>query len=342
MTYSLNSHQISKVKPNMKPWLTSHQQLLSLQYSNKQLPHAILITGVTGAGKLTLAKWLMELINCQQPIANNSQTLQACGYCKTCLLNKSNTLPDHLNLQAEKNSLGVDEVRQANSFLQKTAQLGMYKTVLINHAEIMTPAAANALLKTLEEPTDYSVIVLITDDIDALLPTIVSRCRVFHVQPDVGENLLIDLKQQGLVNTVSFNKSFVNLTQLPELTDPKTYEAFENFKAIYLNFINHQQDEITLLNQLLEHNHALRWLEQITVNLQREQLLNTNNNQQEQVFLSTHVLNQLYKVIINGCKVIKAYTQSNKQYVCQQLIVSIAEVVEQARAVEKESSIDSN
>ena len=133
-----------------------------------------MITGIAGAGKLALAQWLRRLINCQQPVGKNNQILQVCDQCKTCLLMQSNTLPDHLNLQAEKNSLGVDEVRQANGFLQKTAQLGMYKTVLIDHAEMMTPAAANALLKTLEEPTDYSVIVLVTDDIDSLLPTIIS------------------------------------------------------------------------------------------------------------------------------------------------------------------------
>ena len=327
---------------NMKPWLNSHQQLLSLQYSNKQLPHAILITGVAGAGKLALAQWLMRLINCQQPVGNNNQILQACGQCKTCLLMQSNTLPDHLNLQAEKNSLGVDEVRQANGFLQKTAQLGMYKTVLIDHAEMMTPAAANALLKTLEEPTDYSVIVLVTDDIDSLLPTIISRCRVFHIQPDVGERLLQGLKQQGQISSDIFDKNFVNLTQLPELTNPDIYKAFEQFKAVYLNFLHHQQDEVLLLKQVSDNEHALRWLEQITVNLQREQLLNAANQQDGQLLLSSQVLNQLYKVIINGCKVIKAYTQSNKQYVCQQLIVSLGQVIEQAQEDAQENSIDSN
>jgi len=327
---------------NMKPWLDSHQQLLSLQYSNKQLPHAILITGIVGAGKLALAQWLMGLINCQQPVSENSQALQACGRCKTCLLMQSNTLPDHLILQAEKNNLGVDEIRQANGFLQKTAQLGMYKTVLIDHAETMTHAAANALLKTLEEPTNFSVIVLVTDDVDALLPTIVSRCRVFHIQPDVGEGLLKSLTQQGQVISNSFNQHFVNLTQLPELTDPEVCESFEHFRALYLNFLYYQQDETLLFRQVLENEHALRWLEQITVNLQREQLLNAENVQEGQVLLDAQVLNQLYKVIINGCKVIKAYTQSNKQYVCQQLIVNIGQVIEQTHVGGQESSIGSN
>ncbi|MDP7593447.1 MAG: DNA polymerase III subunit delta' [Litorilituus sp.] len=317
----------------MQPWLRSYQQLLSLQYSNQQLPHAILINGVAGAGKSLLAQWLMHLLNCQQPISQDNQVnkLQACGQCKTCLLMHSNTLPDHLNLQAEKNSLGIDEIRHANDFLHKTAQFGMYKTVLITHAETMTPAAANALLKTLEEPTDYSVIVLITADIEALLPTIVSRCRVFHIQPDVGERLLDNLQQQGKVNSNNLTKCFVNLTQLPELTDDKVYELFEGFKRLYLNYLYYQQDEALLLQQVLDNKHALRWLEQITVNLQRDQLIKAANLQAEKIVLDTHVLNKLYKVIVNGDKVIKAYTQSNKQFVCQQLIMSISQVIEQAQ-----------
>ena len=98
----------------MKPWLLSHQLILSEQYNNATLPHAILISGVLGSGKLELAHWLVQLLNCKQPnhfVDDNQTILQGCGHCKSCLLLKSNTFPDHLNLVAQKNSLGVDDVR---------------------------------------------------------------------------------------------------------------------------------------------------------------------------------------------------------------------------------------
>lgn len=321
----------------MKPWLSSHQQILSEQYNNARLPHAILISGVSGAGKLALAQWLIKLVNCQQPSEinnNNGLILQGCGHCKSCLLHNSNTFPDHLNLIAQKNSIGVDEVRHANNFLQKTAYLGQFKTVLIENSQTMTPAAMNALLKTLEEPCDKSVIILLTNDIESLLPTIISRCRVLNIRPAVGDALILQLKEQSKESDSSFvqtlsssTNTFVNLTQLPELTDASINKAFITFKQCYIHYLYHQQGESKLLQLLLDNEHALRWLEQITVNLQREYSLGLVVNEHKTIVNNT-LLNNLYKVIINACRVIKSYTQANKPFVCEQLIMSINDVLE--------------
>jgi len=321
----------------MKPWLSSHQHILSEQYNNARLPHAILISGVSGAGKLALAQWLIKLVNCQQPSEinnNNGLILQGCDHCKSCLLHNSNTFPDHLNLIAQKNSIGVDEVRHANNFLQKTAYLGQFKTVLVEKSQAMTQAAMNALLKTLEEPCDKSVIILLTNDIESLLPTIISRCRVLNIRPAVGDALILQLKEQSkenensIVQTLSLpTNTFVNLTQLPELTDASINDAFITFKECYIHYLCHQQGESKLLQLLLDNEHALRWLEQITVNLQREYSLGLLVNEHKTILNNT-LLNNLYKVIINACKVIKSYTQANKPFVCEQLIMSISDVLE--------------
>lgn len=320
----------------MKPWLIEHQQLLAQQFTQGILPHAILITGVKGSGKLQLAKWLTKLLACQSPINSSDQhnLLSACGRCKTCLLEQSNTLPDHLNVVAEKNSIGVDDVRFANNFLQKTAQLGLYKTVLIEHSEIMTVPAANALLKTLEEPTDNSIIILLTAEPDSLLATIISRTRVLNIRPVVGKALmekLTDINSSVLDNhsEISHKTNFVNLTQLPELTEQAVNEAFKFFKQTYLTFLYEQQGESELLQQVLNNEHSLRWLEQITVNLQRQRLLFKNDLSSTQHSLSSQVLDQLYKVIINRCKIIKSYPQANKQFFCEQLIMALSDIVEQ-------------
>ena len=322
----------------MKSWLSSHQRVLSEQYNNATLPHAILISGVSGAGKLELAQWLVKLVNCQQPsrLSENEEViLQGCEHCKSCLLLNSNTFPDHINLIAEKNSIGVDDVRLANNFLQKTAYLNQYKTVLIENAQTMTLAAMNALLKTLEEPSDKSVIILLTNDNESILPTIISRCRVLNIRPAVGDALIRQLtvqntqSQKSTTNVISSStNSFVNLTQLPELTDTVINEAFNIFKQSYINYICYQQDESQLLQLLLNNKHALRWLEQITVNLNREYSLGLLTEKHKKT-LNPELLNNLYKVIINACKVIKSYTQANKSFVCEQLIMSINDVIEQ-------------
>lgn len=330
----------------MKPWLLEHQQILSRQFCDNNLPHAILVNGVAGAGKLELAQWLLHLLSCQQPqLLNTSQKklLQCCGSCKSCLLLKSHTYPDHINLVAEKNSLGVDDIRHANVFLQKTAHIGKFKTILIENAQTMTTAAANALLKTLEEPSANSVIMLLTNDIEMLLPTIVSRCRVLHVRPSVGQALLQNISGQGKSEASlsvaidgSSNTNFVNLTQLPELTFKATNAAFHGFKQCYINYLCGQPVESELLQQLLMHEHALRWLEQITVNMQREQFIMLHKVSSTPQ-LTPELLNKLYKVIINGCKVIKSYTQANKQFVCEQLIMAISDVIEQTQINKRES-----
>ncbi|HCH69618.1 MAG TPA: DNA polymerase III subunit delta' [Colwellia sp.] len=322
----------------MKPWLSSHQLILSEQYSNATLPHAILISGVSGSGKLELAQWLVGLLNCKQPnhlVESKERILQSCGHCKSCLLLSSNTFPDHLNLVAQKNSLGVDDVRYANDFLQKTAYLEKFKTVLIESAETMTQQAMNALLKTLEEPSDNSVIILLTNDSEILLPTIISRCRVLNIRPAVGEALISQLKEQNIKEgefTVEYpalsTDPFVNLTQLPELTNSAINDAFEVFKECYIHYLCYQQGESQLLQHVLNNEHALRWLEQITVNLHRECFLDIIDNEHKRI-LNSVLLNNLYKIIINACKVIKSYKQANKQFVCEQLIMSMSDVVEQ-------------
>ena len=317
----------------MTSWLLSHQQIMSEQFNYKKLPHAIIINGVTGAGKLALAQWLIGLISCQQPQQSPNKTgvIESCGQCKSCLLLKSTTYPDHLNLIAEKNSLGVDDIRHANIFLQKTAYLGNYKTIVIEHAETMTQAAANALLKTLEEPNGNSVILLLTNDIDMLLATIISRCRILNIRPEVGQALLSNLSVNPL-NT-DINTRFVNLSQLPELTDSTLNEAFHAVKTCYLHYLDDQQVELQLLALLLKNEHGLRWLEQITANLYRDKIM-TVATDLNNIALTPEVLNNLYKVIINGCKVIKSYTQANKQFVCEQLIMAISKVLEQAKVTE--------
>jgi len=316
----------------MNPWLLEHQQILSRQFSEDNLPHAILVNGVTGAGKLELAQWLLHLLSCQQPQQVNSVDgviLQHCGRCKACLLLKSQSYPDHINLVAEKTSLGVDDIRQANAFLQKTAQLGKFKTILIENAQTMTQAAANALLKTLEEPSANSVIILLTNDIEVLLPTIISRCRVLNIRPDIGQSLLQEIPGQvlSLTSEGSENNGFVNLTQLHELTDKATNDAYKDFKQCYVSYLCGQQVEAVLLQKLLAHEYALRWLEQITVNLLREQFIKLDS-EIDKPQLTVDLLNRVYKIIISGGKLIKCYTQANKQLVCEQLIMAINQEIE--------------
>ena len=329
----------------MLPICREKQIQLSRQYELKTLAHAILIQGIEGCGKDALAQWLIELLICQQPIVTNitpgtDTILHACKHCKACLLRKSDSYPDHLLLKSENKTLGVDDIRRGNAFLEKTAHLGKVKTIFIPQAQIMTIAAANALLKTLEEPSANSYIVLITDDLDSLLPTIISRCAVYAIRPMVGEALLAQLKASShgdaqlssnstLGERINDN-AFVNLSQLAELTDDVIFLEYQTFNQCFLDFLYFGQSENKVLSQLVDNKHGLRWLEKITCNLVRQFYLVKEAEQTTFVVnqkISVQVLNQIYQAIISSNKLIKSYTQANRQFVGEKLLMTINDIV---------------
>ena len=329
----------------MLPICREKQVQLSRQYQQSTLAHAIIIQGIEGAGQGALAKWLIELLICKNPLSTTNvpktETIsQACGQCKACLLRKNDNYPDHLLLNSENKTLGVDDIRRGNAFLEKTAHLGKVKTILIPQAQVMTIAAANALLKTLEEPSENSYIVLIADDLDSLLPTIVSRCAVYAIRPMIGEALLAQLNVSNYGDTQlsssstlpkkSSDTAYINLSHLPELTDKVIYQEFQVFNQYFLDYLFYGQSENKLLSQIVESKHGLRWLEKIVCNLMREYYL---INETEQTLLeankqiSAQVLNQIYQAIITSNKLIKSYMQANRQFVGEQLLMTINAIV---------------
>ncbi|MBN1180078.1 MAG: DNA polymerase III subunit delta' [Anaerolineae bacterium] len=138
-----------------------------------ELSHAYLFTGPPNVGKRTLALALAQALFCESDAP-------PCGVCRGCRLVASGNHPDLHCVAPETSSgwLGIDQVRDLGRQVSLTPSLGRYRVAILDDFERATAAAANALLKTLEEPPGYVVLVLLAPDADALLPTIVSRCQV--------------------------------------------------------------------------------------------------------------------------------------------------------------------
>ncbi|HIE5937394.1 TPA: DNA polymerase III subunit delta' [Pseudomonas aeruginosa] len=152
------------------PW---QQALWSQLGGRAQHAHAYLLYGPAGIGKRALAEhWAAQLL-CQRPAAAG-----ACGECKACQLLAAGTHPDYFVLEPEEaeKPIRVGQVRDLVGFVVQTAQLGGRKVVLLEPAEAMNVNAANALLKSLEEPSGDTVLLLISHQPSRLLPTIKSRC----------------------------------------------------------------------------------------------------------------------------------------------------------------------
>lgn len=140
-----------------------------------RLGHAWLLSGRDGFGKLEFARAAAELLLCEAPLKRDG----ACGQCRSCHLLQAGHHPD-LRFVApleDATSISIEQIREFNDFFSLTAHYGQAKVVIIRPAELMQRAAANALLKILEEPPSLGILLLVANAIDRLTPTIRSRCQ---------------------------------------------------------------------------------------------------------------------------------------------------------------------
>lgn len=145
----------------------------------KKVSHAYIINGERAAGKEFIANIFAAALQCEK------QGTDPCGQCHSCIQAKSGNQPDIIRITHEKpNSIGVDDIRsQINNDIAIKPYSSPYKIYVMNEAEKMTVQAQNALLKTLEEPPAYAVILLLTTNVNNLLSTILSRCVVLNMKP---------------------------------------------------------------------------------------------------------------------------------------------------------------
>ncbi|EKE86956.1 DNA polymerase III subunit delta' [Idiomarina xiamenensis] len=160
------------------PWLRDSWQQLMQALQQQRLAHAIGILWQPELATDNLLQTLSQRLLCLTP-----KPLSACGKCKSCQLFQAGTHPDFYRLGEADARIGVDDIRQLSTRLSSTANQGQSKVALLMRAEQMTDAAANALLKTLEEPTDDTYIVVAPSRYGQLLPTIASRLQRYQVQP---------------------------------------------------------------------------------------------------------------------------------------------------------------
>ncbi len=157
------------------PWQQEEWQQLCTRLAAGRLPHALMLTGPAGIGKRHLALALAQRLLCEAPVVDTP-----CGKCRACLFNRAQTHPDLISLAPEEEgkAIKVDQVRDLTDTLGKTAQQGGYKVVILAPAEAMNANAANALLKSLEEPAPRTLLILISHNPGGVLPTIRSRCQL--------------------------------------------------------------------------------------------------------------------------------------------------------------------
>lgn len=162
--------------------IVGHEQIkehMQAAIRDKKPFHAYLFQGEEGVGKEALARTFAAGLQCQ-----SESTDKPCKECVSCRQMESGNQPDVIWVTREKASLGVDEIReQLCNTMDIKPFSSPYKIYLVPEAEKMTEAAQNALLKTIEEPPEYGIVILMTSNISALLPMIQSRCLTMEFRP---------------------------------------------------------------------------------------------------------------------------------------------------------------
>ena len=207
--------------------------------SGRKVSHAYIINGEKSSGKEFIAKVFAMALQCER---GGDDPCQECHSCKQAL---SGNQPDIIRVTHEKpNSIGVDDIRaQVNNDVAIKPYSSPYKVYIINDAEKMTAQAQNAILKTLEEPPEYAVILLLTTNLNSLLPTILSRCVVLNMKPVADELIRKYLMEQLQVPDykaevcVAFARG--NVGRAKALASS---EDFENVKAEALSLLKYIQD----------------------------------------------------------------------------------------------------
>ncbi len=189
--------------------ISNIQKELHTSLVNGRLAHAYMIIGSPRGSGLRLAEQMIKMLFCQTTDAK-------CVGCQYCRRIDQRIHPDvtWLEPQSKSRKISTDEVCQATKKIYQTAFEGGWKVVVLVHADRLQPQAANALLKTLEEPPDTTVLILVTEVAHALLPTIASRCQKINLleetqDPPVWREGILGLFRKGWPQSPLENSTYV-------------------------------------------------------------------------------------------------------------------------------------
>lgn len=198
--------------------------LFKKMYQNNQLQHAYIFEGAAGVGKYKMAKWISQMIYCESPTKEGNPCL-TCNQCKRIEVEEH---PDVVTIRPDGASIKVRQVRQIKEEFSKSGMESRKKILIIQEMDKMTASGANSLLKFIEEPEGEIMIILLTEEIQRLLATIVSRCQIIHFQRTDMNDRLVDIVDKDIPRESATILAY--LTQDSQVAE-KMYEN-EDFQKI--------------------------------------------------------------------------------------------------------------
>ena len=236
-----------------------------------KLAHAYLFCGPRGVGKTTCARIFAKTINCEHPTAAG----EPCNSCESCLaFNEQRSFTIHELDAASNNS--VDDIRQLNELVRIPPQVGRYKVFIIDEVHMLSQAAFNAFLKTLEEPPAHAIFILATTEKHKIIPTILSRCQIYDFSRISGSDIIEHLK--SIADREGINSEYDALRIIAQKSDGCMRDAlslFDQMSSFTQGNLTYEK-VIESLN-ILDYDCYFRFTEQILAAETAQLLLMFNN-----------------------------------------------------------------
>lgn len=246
--------------------------ILQKSLINKKVAHAYLFCGPEGVGKKLFATYFAKALNCE--MKSNSP----CESCNSCNKISKQIHPDVKIVNRETKQIKIEVIKEINSFIQSPPFEGNYKIVILDDAHKMNTNASNALLKTLEEPSANSVIILVTAYVKNLLPTIISRCVKINfavLQQEAIKNILIEKGYEEEKIDVILPFCGGSVKRGMELLEADNFKIIEQLKSFITNCENKSFHEISFLAESITENNKEELFFSVLATLLREKMLHS-------------------------------------------------------------------
>lgn len=254
---------------------TNIKIVLEKSIKQNKLSHSYLFIGTQGIGKKMIATEFAKMILC---LDDNKY----CNHCKSCIEFDTNNNPDFVLISPDGNNIKIEQIRDIQKRIQEKPIISEKKVYIIDNADLMTTEAQNCLLKTLEEPPEFAVIILIGSNSNTFLPTIKSRCTIMNFNKISDEEMTKYLREKCDVKNIDQNMLYMYQGSIGKSLELKEkQEEYRNIENI-INNIN-RYDLIDFINnaEILykskeEINDILDYINVILLNKAKDEYLYTN------------------------------------------------------------------